>query len=139
MDLDTTADLVDDEPEDEAPKRRRPRPVIAQAGEDIPPEINAAFLADLAFERALGLARGLANGISSPSDFAAGGHRTVWLQPEPLRRRRACPGLSLASAFNPQRKGPRMNAFRTIALAVLPPIPTLSARAAPPPRKRTPP
>ena len=45
--------------EPEAPARRD-RPVKAQPAEPVPPEINAAFLEDLAFERAISAASALA-------------------------------------------------------------------------------
>ena len=49
MNTDTT--IADELDEPEAPARRD-RPVKAQPAEPVPPEINAAFLEDLAFERA---------------------------------------------------------------------------------------
>jgi hypothetical protein len=62
-----------DELEDEAPKRR-PRPLVALPGEDIPAEVNEAFLEALAYERVLSLARALA----SPLALTAEARRAVW-------------------------------------------------------------
>ena len=63
----------------EAPARspaRRDRPAIALPGEDIPAEVNEAFLEALAYERALSRARSLA----TPSNFDAEARRAVWGQ-----------------------------------------------------------
>ena len=66
MTIDTVADELDDlEPEEvEAPKRRRAGATLAQPAEAIPAELNSAFLEDLAFERALSTALGLASGLN---------------------------------------------------------------------------
>jgi hypothetical protein len=64
----TNAEL-DELDEDEAPKRRG-RPAFAFPAEAIPPEVNAAFLADLEFERAISTALGLANSLSAPDDLS---------------------------------------------------------------------
>ena len=71
MTIDTVADEFDDIGEVEAPKRRD-RPVKAQPAEPVPPEINSAFLEDLAFERALSMALGLASGVSGAVDGLGG-------------------------------------------------------------------
>ena len=65
MTIDTVAEFDDLEPEEvESPKRRRAGATLAQPAEPIPPDLNAAFLADLAFERAISTALGLASGLS---------------------------------------------------------------------------
>jgi hypothetical protein len=68
---------IDDNLEDEAPARsptRRDGRVIAMLAEPIPAEVSDGFLADLAFERTLSMARGLAN----PSALTAEARRAVW-------------------------------------------------------------
>ena len=58
----TPTTIADDIEEDEAPKRRsRAQAGIAFASEPIPFEVNAGFLADLAFERAISMALDLAS------------------------------------------------------------------------------
>ena len=59
------ADELDElEPDEvEAPKRRRAGATLAQPAEAIPAALNSAFLEDLAFERALSTALGLAAGV----------------------------------------------------------------------------
>ena len=65
MTIDTVADELDEIEEGEAPApKRRAGATLAQPAEQIPHDVNAAFLADLAFERALSTALGLASGLS---------------------------------------------------------------------------
>jgi hypothetical protein len=83
----TDADDLDDEAA--RPPTRRDGRIIAVPNAPIPPELNAEFLADLAFERALSAARNLAissivfteppvgglqaaRGRNDPSELAAG-------------------------------------------------------------------
>jgi hypothetical protein len=72
---------VDDDLEDDAPARTptyRDGRIIAMPAEPIPAEVNDAFLADLAFERALSAARGLAVGFSGSTEPPAEPRRAVW-------------------------------------------------------------
>jgi hypothetical protein len=57
--------------------------------------------ADLAFERALGVARGLAAGISSPSELTRGGLQAVRGHPPHVRTRFGRPGPVLAPSIQP--------------------------------------
>lgn len=63
MTTDTVADEIEEIEEGEAPKRRA-RAAVAFPAEAIPAEISSAFLADLAFERAISTALGLASGLN---------------------------------------------------------------------------
>ena len=64
------------------------RPSKAQPAEPIPPAVNAAFVADMAFERALSAARGLAQ----HTDTTTEARRAVWGRPsEPLAAAVALP------------------------------------------------
>jgi hypothetical protein len=72
---------IDDDLEDDAPARspmRRDGRIIAMPAEPIPAEVNDAFLADLAFERTLSVARGLASGFSGSTEPPAEARRAVW-------------------------------------------------------------
>ena len=62
-------------PRDRSASRRRAGATLAQPAEAIPAELNSAFLADLAFERALSTALGLAgrHGLDSSCQPAGGG------------------------------------------------------------------
>jgi hypothetical protein len=77
-----TMPTIDDDLDDEAPKRR-PGPLRAQPAEPIPAEVNEAFLGDLAFERALGAARDLVSSQTRPSPLSAGGLQAVWRPHDP--------------------------------------------------------
>jgi hypothetical protein len=68
---DLNFDITADELEGEAPARsptRRDRRIIAMPAEPIPAEVNDAFLADLAFERTLSMARGLVVGLRGSTE-----------------------------------------------------------------------
>jgi hypothetical protein len=90
---------IDDDLEDDAPARsptRRDGRIIAMQAEPIPAEVNDAFLEDLAFERALSAARGLAVGLSVSTEPPRGGLQAVWGRNGPVRRHLGRPGPSLA-------------------------------------------
>jgi hypothetical protein len=133
MTIATTTDA--DDLDDEAPARptRRDGRIVAIPAEPIPAEVNEAFLEDLAFERVLSAARGLAFGSIGFTEPPAGGLQAArgHNSPEKPRGRpdHPCPFLS------PTRKENELNASQTTDIAIL--IFTSSARPAPP-KKRTP-
>jgi hypothetical protein len=104
---------IDGDLEDDAPARspmRRDGRIIAMPAEPIPAEVNDAFLADLAFERTLSVARGLASGFQRV-------HRAARQRPFRCRgalcTRPTPPRLSwpsLPPTIDHQPKGSRMNA-----------------------------
>ena len=75
----TDADDLEDDAPARSPTRRDGR-IIAMPAEPIPAEVNDAFLEDLAFERALSAARGLALGLSGSTEPPRGGLQAVWGQ-----------------------------------------------------------
>jgi hypothetical protein len=119
---------IDDELDGEAPApspTRRDGRIIAMPAEPIPAEVNDAFLEDLAFERALSAARGLALGLSGSTEPPRGGLQAVWGQsPHPKPSQPSW--LDLGPAFNPNPRQ-RMNASTIEAT----PIATLKLNRAP--------
>jgi hypothetical protein len=107
---------IDDDLEGEArsPTRRDGR-IIAMPAEPIPAEVNAAFFADLAFERTLSMARGLASGFSGSTEPPAEARRAV------VRRRRGCPGLAYPQqSTNPKRQSMNTPRNSNFTLATFP-------------------
>jgi hypothetical protein len=95
-----------DDLEDEAPRppTRRDGRIIAMPAEPIPSE---AFPEDLAFERTLSMACGLAIGFSGFTEPLAEARRAVWWrndQSDAPRALAASPWQSDAAAFNSQPK-----------------------------------
>ena len=70
--MNTDTAVAEEPDEDGPPRRSRAQAAIAFASEPIPYDVNAAFLADLAFERAISTALGLANGPSGPVGWLSG-------------------------------------------------------------------
>jgi hypothetical protein len=135
--MDSETDTLDDEPEVETPaKRRRRQAGVAEAGEPIPPSINAAFPEALAYERAVSVALDLASGVNSSSDLTAGAHRAVWGRNDPPELAWRPTPQAGALSLHPQTERQRMNASRTIDLATLTFNPAHTETSSP--RKRTP-
>ena len=98
---------IDGDLEDDAPARspmRRDGRIIAMPAEPIPAEVNDAFLADLAFERTLSVARGLASGFSGSTEPPASARFDIGGHCAHVRRRRGCPGLAYPQQSTINRK-----------------------------------
>lgn len=91
----TIADDIEED-EDAPPRRSRAQAAFAFASEPIPFEVNAAFLADLAFERAISMALDLASSrisIGGPDDPPVA---TAVLEPEAAAPCAVSPARDLA-------------------------------------------
>jgi hypothetical protein len=101
----STAVADADDLEDEAPRQptRRNGLLVAVPNAPIPPELNAEFLADLAFERALSAARNLASGFSGSTDLSAEARRAVWGQPSPSEATERQPNERIHDRSTPHR------------------------------------